>query len=50
MNTSNQPKPYARKGFQSFSQTTIYPYLPKASVGTTKPAAYMDLLAEEAAP
>ena len=28
----------------------IYPYLPRASVETTKPAAYMNLLAEEAAP
>jgi len=27
----------------------IYPYLPKAKVETTNPAAYMDLLAEEAA-
>jgi len=26
----------------------IYPYLPKANVETTKPAAYMNLLAQEA--
>ena len=28
----------------------IYPYLPRANVETTKPAAYMNLLAAEAAP